>query len=132
MLCGSIPGNAVMYVLCSNIQLAAPLAARELGVTPEQGQTGCAPRALQYPFCAGGVNVAFMLVQLLELDRALEAEPAPPSTPAARGFLRLLAQDECAFEEVFAMGAPRLLAGLLLGAGQHIDLMRFQAAAMPV
>lgn len=48
--------------------------------------------------CAGGVNVTYLLTDLLELRR-----PGGCATPAARGFLPLLAESECAFEELFVL-----------------------------
>lgn len=64
----------------------------------------------EYPFCAGGMNVAHMMGELLDLRGA---RGPPPATPAARGFLPLLAADADAFEQLFVL-AYRLLDALWL------------------
>lgn len=67
----------------------------------------------EYPFCAGGMNVAHMLSEVLDLRGA---RGTPPATPAASGFLPLLAGDDAAFEQLFALSC-RLLDALWLARG---------------
>lgn len=71
--------------------------------------------AWEYPFAAGGVNVAFMLVQLLELhtggsegsSAGSAGSAVAPASAAARGFLPLLVESDAAFEELFTLSASR-------------------------
>lgn len=56
------------------------------------------------------MNVAHMMGELLDLRGA---RGPPPATPAARGFLPLLAADADAFEQLFVL-AYRLLDALWL------------------
>ena len=51
----------------------------------------------EYPFAAAGVNLAFMLVDALDLRDTRR----PPRAPPGRGFLLLLGQDEEALEVLF-------------------------------
>ncbi|KAL4433706.1 hypothetical protein ABPG75_000147 [Micractinium tetrahymenae] len=67
----------------------------------------------EYPFAAGGMNVAHMLSELLDLGGV---RGSPPATPAARGFLPLLAASGAAFEQLFAL-AYRLLDAVWLERG---------------
>jgi len=52
----------------------------------------------EYPFAVGGLNITFMLQELLQLRK----EPDPPDSPTGRGFLVLLANEETAFDWVYA------------------------------
>ncbi|GAB4821076.1 hypothetical protein N2152v2_008122 [Parachlorella kessleri] len=51
----------------------------------------------EYPFAAGGVNLAYMLTDVLDLRRPGKL----PATAAGRSFVRLLLETDTAFEEVF-------------------------------
>lgn len=51
------------------------------------------------------MNVAYLLTEVLELRQRPGADPeAAPASAPARGFLPLLAESECAFEEAFVLG----------------------------
>ncbi|KAI7840733.1 hypothetical protein COHA_005548 [Chlorella ohadii] len=62
----------------------------------------------EYPFAAATVNVAFMLIQVLELREQASMDGLPPRSAAARGFVRLLSETDSAFEEVFAIATQLL------------------------
>lgn len=64
----------------------------------------------EYPFAAATVNVAYMLVQVLELrDHAsVNGSCQPPRSAAARGFVRLLGTSDAAYEEVFVIATQLL------------------------
>jgi len=47
----------------------------------------------------------FYCWQVLELREQASMDGLPPRSAAARGFVRLLSETNCAFEEVFAIGA---------------------------
>ncbi|XP_065874948.1 uncharacterized protein [Euphorbia lathyris] len=51
--------------------------------------------AWEYPFAVAGINVSFMLIQMLEL------RSEKPKTPAALNFIKLLGEDETAFDVLF-------------------------------
>ncbi|KAK9809149.1 hypothetical protein WJX72_010219 [[Myrmecia] bisecta] len=59
---------------------------------------------IEYPFAAAGVNVTFMLIELLDLRQSTGC----PKTPAGQGFLGLLADSDAAFEQLYC-AAFRLL-----------------------
>ncbi|KAI5659548.1 hypothetical protein M9H77_28341 [Catharanthus roseus] len=56
----------------------------------------------EYPFAVAGINISFMLVQMLDL------QSGQPSTLAGIHFLELLAEDDMAFDKLFCI-AFRLL-----------------------
>ncbi|KAK6127123.1 hypothetical protein DH2020_039134 [Rehmannia glutinosa] len=49
----------------------------------------------EYPFAVAGINISFMLVQMLDL------QSGNPNTLAGHRFLELLSQDEMAFDNLF-------------------------------
>ncbi|PIN05102.1 hypothetical protein CDL12_22355 [Handroanthus impetiginosus] len=51
----------------------------------------------EYPFAVAGINVSFMLVQMLDL------QSGNPNTTAGRRFLELLSEDEMAFDNLFCV-----------------------------
>mmetsp|Transcript_33473 Transcript_33473/g.64113 ORF Transcript_33473/g.64113 Transcript_33473/m.64113 type:complete len:289 (-) Transcript_33473:512-1378(-) len=51
----------------------------------------------EYPFAVGGVNISFMLTEMLQLRK----QPEVPQRAPFRGFAKLLAVDDCALEELF-------------------------------
>ena len=53
----------------------------------------------EYPFAAAGVNITFMLEELLDLRSSPDS---PPSTAAGRAFIPLLSTNADAFELVIA------------------------------
>ena len=58
----------------------------------------------EYPFAVAGVNLTFMLEEIVGLRDARTAamliQPATSRTAAGQGFLKLLAQSSNVFEEV--------------------------------
>ncbi|GMI65015.1 hypothetical protein like AT3G03610 [Hibiscus trionum] len=56
----------------------------------------------EYPFSAAGVNISFMLQQMLDL------ESEKPSSKAGRLFLELLAEDEMAFDNLYCVAFQML------------------------
>ncbi|KAL0383346.1 UNVERIFIED_CONTAM: ELMO domain-containing protein A [Sesamum calycinum] len=51
----------------------------------------------EYPFAVAGINISFMLVQMLDLHSGM------PSTMAGYHFLKLLSDDEMAFDNLFCV-----------------------------
>ncbi|KAH1083023.1 hypothetical protein J1N35_022784 [Gossypium stocksii] len=51
----------------------------------------------EYPFAVAGINISFMLVQILDL------QSGKPSSRAGRRFLELLAEDEMAFDDLYCV-----------------------------
>ncbi|XP_020108846.1 ELMO domain-containing protein A [Ananas comosus] len=51
----------------------------------------------EYPFAVAGVNISFMLVQMLDLQSSM------PTTKAGLRFLELLAEDESAFDNLYCV-----------------------------
>ncbi|XP_050224591.1 uncharacterized protein LOC126674216 isoform X2 [Mercurialis annua] len=51
----------------------------------------------EYPFAVAGVNISFVLAQMLDL------QTGKPSTPAGIRFLELLAEDEMAFDNLYCV-----------------------------
>ncbi|KAL0359713.1 UNVERIFIED_CONTAM: ELMO domain-containing protein A [Sesamum angustifolium] len=51
----------------------------------------------EYPFAVAGINISFMLVQMLDLHSGM------PSTMAGHHFLKLLNDDEMAFDNLFCV-----------------------------
>jgi len=65
----------------------------------------------EYPFAVGGLNVTFMLIQLLDL------RAAKPSSPSVTSFFNILATDENAFDMLYCVAFQMLDAQwLALGA----------------
>ena len=61
----------------------------------------------EYPFAVAGINLTFMLEQLLDLRKQhTGAVGHTPSTAAGRAFLTLLAESEYAFEQVGTIRHP--------------------------
>ncbi|KAE8673780.1 ELMO/CED-12 family protein isoform 3 [Hibiscus syriacus] len=56
----------------------------------------------EYPFAVAGVNISFMLLQMLDL------ESEKPSSGAGRRFLELLAEDEMAFDDLYCVAFQML------------------------
>ncbi|KAF8648768.1 hypothetical protein HU200_064588 [Digitaria exilis] len=57
----------------------------------------------EYPFAAGGVNISYMLVQMLDL------QSGKMSTKAAVHFVQLLEDDEAAFDNLFCVAFQEVL-----------------------
>eukprot|EP00898_Chlorokybus_atmophyticus_P008202 jgi/Chlat1/8383/Chrsp80S07904 len=74
----------------------------------------------EYPFAVAGLNISFMLTDLLDL----RDESRPPQTKAGRGFLALLETEADAFDKVY-VEAFRLLDNIWLDMGA--SYMEFQA-----
>ncbi|KAJ4830588.1 hypothetical protein Tsubulata_004760 [Turnera subulata] len=51
----------------------------------------------EYPFAVAGINISFMLAQMLEL------QTGKPTTPAGFRFIELLAEDEMAFDNLYCI-----------------------------
>lgn len=51
----------------------------------------------EYPFAVAGINISFMLAQMLDL------QTGKPSTPAGIRFMELLAEDETAFDDLYCV-----------------------------
>ncbi|MBA0770525.1 hypothetical protein Gotri_019151 [Gossypium trilobum] len=51
----------------------------------------------EYPFAVAGINISFVLVQMLDL------QSGKPSSRAGRRFLELLAEDEMAFDDLYCV-----------------------------
>ncbi|KAI3444231.1 hypothetical protein Pfo_000896 [Paulownia fortunei] len=56
----------------------------------------------EYPFAVAGINISFMLVQMLDL------QSGKPSTMAGHCFLELLSEDEMAFDNLFCVAFKML------------------------
>ncbi|XP_051138722.1 uncharacterized protein LOC127256648 [Andrographis paniculata] len=56
----------------------------------------------EYPFAAAGINISFMLVQMLDLHSGI------PRTVAGKCFLKLLSEDETAFDRLFCVAFTTL------------------------
>ncbi|KAL0453333.1 UNVERIFIED_CONTAM: ELMO domain-containing protein A [Sesamum latifolium] len=70
----------------------------------------------EYPFAVAGINVSFMLVQMLDLHSGM------PSTMAGRHFLKLLNDDETAFDNLFCVAFKMLDVQWL---AKHASYMEF-------
>ncbi|GAX82410.1 hypothetical protein CEUSTIGMA_g9838.t1 [Chlamydomonas eustigma] len=70
----------------------------------------------EYPFAVAGLNISFMLLEVIGLQSAGTASStsgeglaaAVNRTPAGRGFAMLIAINDCAFQELFVMVFERL------------------------
>jgi len=72
----------------------------------------------EYPFAVAGLNITFMLIQLLDL------RAAKPSSPSAASFFSMLAADENAFDLLFCVAFQMLDAQWL---AQGASYMEFNA-----
>ncbi|KAF3789622.1 ELMO domain-containing protein A [Nymphaea thermarum] len=69
----------------------------------------------EYPFAVAGVNVSFMLVQMLDL------QSGPPTSIVATNFARLLAEDEMAFDNLFCVAFMMLDAQWLAKRASYME-----------
>lgn len=72
----------------------------------------------EYPFAVAGVNLTFMLIQMLDL------RSAKPSSWSGSNFLRILAEDEMAFDLLYCV-AFKVMDTLWLA--MHASYMEFNA-----
>ncbi|CAI9779586.1 unnamed protein product [Fraxinus pennsylvanica] len=70
----------------------------------------------EYPFAVAGINISFMLVQMLDL------QSGKPNTIAGVRFLELLGEDEMAFDNLFCIAFEMLDAQWL---AKHASYMQF-------
>lgn len=70
----------------------------------------------EYPFAVAGVNISFMLAQMLDL------QSGKPTSAAAARFLELLAEDEMAFDGLFCVAFRMMDAQWL---AKHASYMEF-------
>lgn len=56
----------------------------------------------EYPFAVAGLNISFMLIQMLDL------RSSRPSSLSAGTFLKILAEDECAFDMLYCVAFEML------------------------
>ncbi|KAL0316678.1 UNVERIFIED_CONTAM: ELMO domain-containing protein A [Sesamum radiatum] len=69
----------------------------------------------EYPFAVAGINVSFMLVQMLDL------QSGNPSTLAGHWFLELLREDEMAFDNLFCIAFKLLDAQWLAKRASYME-----------
>ncbi|KAL3819625.1 hypothetical protein ACJIZ3_005530 [Penstemon smallii] len=69
----------------------------------------------EYPFAVAGINISFMLVQMLDL------QSGKPSTLAGHRFLELLGQDEMAFDNLFCVAFKMLDAQWLVKRASYME-----------
>ncbi|CAN6443142.1 unnamed protein product [Victoria cruziana] len=69
----------------------------------------------EYPFAVAGVNLTFTLVQMLDL------QSGPPSSIVAANFVRLLAEDEMAFDNLFCVAFMMLDAQWLAKRASYME-----------
>ncbi|KAL0290749.1 UNVERIFIED_CONTAM: ELMO domain-containing protein A [Sesamum calycinum] len=69
----------------------------------------------EYPFAVAGINVSFMLVQMLDL------QSGNPSTLAGHRFLELLREDEMAFDNLFCIAFKLLDAQWLAKRASYME-----------
>ncbi|KAI3472410.1 hypothetical protein Pfo_029531 [Paulownia fortunei] len=69
----------------------------------------------EYPFAVAGINISFMLVQMLDL------QSGNPSTMAGHRFLELLSQDEMAFDNLFCVAFKLLDAQWLAKRASYME-----------
>ncbi|KAG6557379.1 hypothetical protein Mapa_001309 [Marchantia paleacea] len=72
----------------------------------------------EYPFAVAGLNITFMLIQMLDLRAAV------PSTPAGVTFCKILAEDEAAFDMLYCVAFEMMDAQWL---AMHASYMEFNA-----
>ncbi|XP_031104214.1 ELMO domain-containing protein A [Ipomoea triloba] len=69
----------------------------------------------EYPFAVAGINISFMLVQMLDL------QSGKPSTLAAIHFLDLLSEDDRAFDDLFCIAFEMLDAQWLAKRASYME-----------
>ncbi|MBA0590794.1 uncharacterized protein LOC105804377 [Gossypium raimondii] len=69
----------------------------------------------EYPFAVAGINISFMLVQMLDL------QSGKPSSRAGRRFLELLAEDEMAFDDLYCVTFQMMDAQWLLKRASYME-----------
>ncbi|KAL8150816.1 hypothetical protein V2J09_020624 [Rumex salicifolius] len=69
----------------------------------------------EYPFAVAGVNISFMLAQMLDL------QSGKPTTSAGVRFLELLAEDEMAFDNLFCVAFPMMDAQWLAKRASYME-----------
>ncbi|KAK6127132.1 hypothetical protein DH2020_039123 [Rehmannia glutinosa] len=69
----------------------------------------------EYPFAVAGINISFMLVQMLDL------QSGNPNTLAGHRFLELLSQDEMAFDNLFCVAFKMLDAQWLAKRASYME-----------
>ncbi|KAL3533315.1 hypothetical protein ACH5RR_006836 [Cinchona calisaya] len=69
----------------------------------------------EYPFAVAGINISFMLVQMLDL------QSGKPSTLAGIRFLELLSEDEMAFDNLFCIAFQLLDAQWLARRASYME-----------
>ncbi|KAJ7518967.1 hypothetical protein O6H91_20G017200 [Diphasiastrum complanatum] len=74
--------------------------------------------AWEYPFAVAGINISFMLTQMLDL------RSAKPSSVTGFNFLKILAEDETAFDTLFCVAFEMMDAQWL---AMHASYMEFNA-----
>ncbi|XP_034693519.1 ELMO domain-containing protein B isoform X1 [Vitis riparia] len=70
----------------------------------------------EYPFAVAGINISFMLIQMLDL------QSGKPTSQAAVRFLQLLGEDEMAFDNLFCVAFQMMDAQWL---AKHASYMEF-------
>lgn len=69
----------------------------------------------EYPFAVAGVNISFMLIQMLDLQSVL------PSSKAGVRFLELLGEDENAFDNLYCIAFRMLDAQWLAKRASYME-----------
>ncbi|KAJ8763200.1 hypothetical protein K2173_025585 [Erythroxylum novogranatense] len=69
----------------------------------------------EYPFAVAGINISFMLAQMLDL------QTGKPSSQAGIKFLQLLAEDEMAFDNLFCVSFQMMDAQWLAKRASYMD-----------
>ncbi|RWW60419.1 hypothetical protein BHE74_00032584 [Ensete ventricosum] len=69
----------------------------------------------EYPFAVAGVNISFMLIQMLDLQSVL------PSSKAGVRFLELLGEDEKAFDDLYCIAFRMLDAQWLAKGASYME-----------
>jgi hypothetical protein len=69
----------------------------------------------EYPFAVAGINISFMLIQMLDL------RSAKPSSLAGKQFLKILAEDEMAFDMLYCVAFEMLDAQWLAKRASYME-----------
>jgi len=69
----------------------------------------------EYPFAVAGINISFMLIQMLDL------RSAKPSSLVGRQFLKILAEDEMAFDMLYCVAFELLDAQWLAKRASYME-----------
>ncbi|KAG8372260.1 hypothetical protein BUALT_Bualt12G0047900 [Buddleja alternifolia] len=69
----------------------------------------------EYPFAVAGINISFMLVQMLDI------QSGKPNTKAGHRFLELLSEDEMAFDHLFCVAFKMLDAQWLVKRASYME-----------